>query len=66
MCPCGRSGGRAACTPPANGSPLAGSAVQGYLAHKKAPPRMTLQYCYAQGPVEVLGGGGFLMKEVPL
>ena len=42
------------------------SAVQGYLAHKKQPAPMTLQQGYAQGPTVVLGGGQFLMSEVPL
>ena len=39
---------------------------QGHLAHKKEPPPRTLQYDYAQGPMVVLGGGLFLMSEVPL
>ena len=39
--------------------------VQGYLADKKAPPLSTLQKDYAQGPMQVLGGGGG-MGEVPL
>ncbi|KAJ1480153.1 hypothetical protein T484DRAFT_1901603 [Baffinella frigidus] len=30
--------------------------VQGYLAHKKAPPPRTLQQAYALGPMVVLGG----------
>ena len=30
------------------------------------PPLRTLQQDYAQGPVEVLGGGRFLMSEVHL
>ena len=31
--------------------------VQGYLAHKKRCPPMTLQQSYAQGSTVVLGGG---------
>jgi hypothetical protein len=42
------------------------SALQGYLAHKKAPPPRTLQHAHASGPMLVLGGGRFLMSEVPL
>ena len=34
--------------------------LQGYLAHKETPLRRTLQYTY------VLGGGRFLVREVPL
>jgi hypothetical protein len=34
------------------------SCVQGYLAHKKPPPRRTVQYDHAQAPMVVLGGGG--------
>ena len=30
--------------------------LQGYLIHKKPPPRRTLQKGYGQGPVKVLGG----------
>ena len=37
---------------------LHGLHVQWYLAHKKTPPRGTLQQAYAQGPMVVLGGGG--------
>ena len=40
--------------------------VQGYLAHKKLPPPRTLQWADAYGPRAVLGGGQFLMSEVPL
>ena len=40
--------------------------VQGYLAHKKPPPRRTLQYAYAYGLLVVLGGWRFLMSEIPL
>ena len=39
---------------------------KGYLAHKKRPPRRTLQYDHPQGPMVTLGGGLFLMSEVPL
>jgi len=46
------------------------SEVQGCLAHKKAPPPMTLQWAYASGPIVVLlwsyGGGRFPMSEVHL
>jgi hypothetical protein len=44
------------------------NAVQGYLAHKKQPPPMTLQYAYASGPTVVLarGGGCFLVSRVAL
>ena len=34
--------------------------------HQKQPPLRTLQYGYTWGPIEVLGGGLFLMSEVPL
>ena len=40
--------------------------VPGNLADKKTPPPRTLQQAYAQGPVVVLGGGRFLISEVPL
>ena len=40
--------------------------VQGYLVHETPPPRRTLQWPYAQGPVVVLGRWVFLMSEVPL
>ena len=40
--------------------------LQGYLAHKKMPPPRTLQEAYAWGPTVVLGGGRFLVSEVPL
>ena len=46
--------------------PGAREVVQGYLAHKKQPPRRTLQYPYAQGPMVVLEGWVFLVSEVPL
>ena len=36
--------------------------LQGYLAHKKQPPRRT----YAQGPMVILDGCVFLMIEAPL
>ena len=39
------------CAPP-------GSSLQGYLVHKKPPPRRTLQLGYAWVPVVILGGGG--------
>ena len=32
--------------------------VQGYLAHTKQRPPRTLQWDYAQGPMEALWGGG--------
>ena len=35
----------------------ADSHMQGYLAHKKQPPRRTLQKPYVQGPMVVLGVG---------
>ena len=38
----------------------------GYLAHKKHPPRRTLQKPYAQGPMVILWGWVFLMSEEPL
>ena len=37
------------------------SSLQGYLAHKKAPPPRTLQ-----DPMVVVGGGRFLKTEIPL
>jgi hypothetical protein len=40
--------------------------LQGYLAHKKVPPLMTLRKDYAWGPVMVLGRWCLLMSEVPL
>ena len=40
------------------------SFLQGYLAHKKMRQPRTLQYAW--GPMVVLGGGLFLMSEVPL
>ena len=40
--------------------------LQGYLAHETPPPRRTLQNPDAQGPMVILGGWGFLMREVPL
>ena len=42
------------------------STLQGYLAHKRPQPHRTLQKDYAYGPTAVLGGGPFLMSEVPL
>ena len=42
------------------------TSVQGYLARKKIPHPRTLQQAYAYEPVIVLGGGRFLMSEVPL
>ena len=45
-------------------NPLNG--IQGYLAHKKPHPPRTLQSAYISGPLVVLGGGLFLMSEVPL
>ena len=40
--------------------------AQGYLAHKKAPPPRNLQKAYAYGPTVLVGGGAFLISEVPL
>jgi len=41
--------------------------IQGYLAHKIPRPPSTLQYDnYAQDPMMALGGGLFLVSEVPL
>ena len=40
--------------------------LQGYLAYKKSPLHTTLQQALAWGPMEVLGGGHFLMSGVPL
>ena len=40
--------------------------TQGYFAHKKPPSPRTLQQVHAQGPMVVLGGGQFLLSEVPL
>ena len=37
-----------------------------YLAHKKHPPRRTLQEYFAEGPTVVLGRWLFLRSEVPL
>ena len=33
-----------------------GADIQGYLDFQKSPPRRTLQWAYAQGPMVVLGG----------
>ena len=44
-------------TPVAPTQHLSGPGVKGYLAHKKPPPRRTLQQDYAQGLVVALGGG---------
>ena len=41
------------------------SGLQGYLTDKKTPTPGTLPKAYAYGPVGVLGGGRFLMGEVP-
>jgi len=38
--------------------------LQGYLAHKKPPALGSYKAC-ALGPMVVLGGGRFLMREVP-
>ena len=43
-----------------------GVPFQGYLAHKNPLPPRTLLYAYAKGPMVVLGGGHFLMSELPL
>jgi len=40
--------------------------VQGCLAHKEPPARMTLPFAYASGPMVVLGGRWFLMSEITL
>ena len=40
--------------------------LQGYLAHKKHPPRRNLQQPYDWGPTVALGGGEGFMSEVPL
>ena len=40
--------------------------IQGYLAHKKHPPRRTLQERYASKPMMTLWGWVFLTSEVPL
>ena len=40
--------------------------LQGYLAHTKLLPSMTLQKAYAQGPMVVLGELKFYMSEEPL
>ena len=39
---------------------------RGCLAHKKAPPRRTIQWCDAFSPMVVQGRGGVLISEVPL
>ena len=43
-----------------------GASLQGYLAHRKRPPRRTLQYDHPEGPVVALGEKPFFMMEVPL
>ena len=45
-------------------SPL--NTLRGYLAHKKHPPRRTLQERYATKPMMTLWGWVFLTSEVPL
>ena len=40
--------------------------LRGFLAHKKQRPPRTLRQDYAQGPLEVLGGGRLLMSEEPI
>ena len=40
--------------------------AQGYVAHEKPRAPRTLQKDYAQGFMEVLEGGLFLMRKVPL
>ena len=40
--------------------------LQGYLSHKNPPPRRTLQWPDAKGPIVVLGGWVFLISERPL
>ena len=40
--------------------------LQGYLAHKKHPPRRPLQYSCAWGSRVILAGWVFRMSEVPL
>jgi hypothetical protein len=39
------------------GASLSSPVLQGYLAHKKPHPPMTLQQAYAEGPVVAWGGG---------
>ena len=41
-------------------------ALRGYVAHKKQYLPRALQYDHAYGPTAALGGGQFLMSEVPL
>ena len=41
-------------------------ALKGHLASKKTPGPRNLQKDYAYGPMVVLGGGRFLMSELPL
>ena len=40
--------------------------IQGYLADKKRRPPRTLQQDFSWGPMVALGGGLFLMNQVPL
>ena len=40
--------------------------LQGYVAQKNPPPLRTLQYPYAWGPMVILGGWVFLVREIPL
>ena len=49
------------------GTSLIGTSVQGYLAHKKAPPPTcrALQLACAQGPMVVLGRGALSYGENP-
>ena len=42
------------------------AAQEWYLSHKEIPPRRTLQWPCAWGPMVILGGWVFLMREVPL
>ena len=40
--------------------------LQGYLAQKNPPIHRTLQWPYALGPMFIIWGWVFLMREVPL
>ena len=40
--------------------------LKGYLAHKKQRPPRTLLQDYSQVQMVALGGGKFLMSELPL
>ena len=49
-----------------SGALRTGALVQGCLADEKTYSPRTLQQAYAQVPAVLLGGGRFLMSEVPL